>query len=63
MLFLHIFLFDWVSTCEQLLKEDTGRRIAFSISAWAPPQKAKTTYNDQAQVERPARKGYDNMKQ
>ena len=31
--------------------KDTGRCIAFSISAWVPPQKAKTTCIDQAQVD------------
>ena len=33
--------------------------LHFSVSAWAPPQKAKTTCNHQAHVERPATKGYD----
>ena len=37
--------------------------LHFSISAWAPPQKAETTCNHQAHVERPATKGYDDMKQ
>ena len=61
--FLTLFVLNGPPHVNSRWKKILAGALHFSLSIWFPPQKAKMTCNDQARVERPATKGYDDMKQ